>query len=52
LRLSLNAQVTPRLYDSPHKMEGRGSRFLSIYLSSLRHDTGCEGVVILKSAAV
>src|SRR5215208_1648424 len=52
LRLSVNAERTLRLYDSPHKMEGRESGFLSIFLSSRRHNTSCEGELSLKSAAV
>src|SRR5215208_550428 len=43
----VNVQITPRLYDRPHKkMEGTKRGFLSIHLCSRRHNTSsCEVVV-------
>jgi hypothetical protein len=53
LRLPFNAQITPRLYDSPYnKREGKESWFLCICLSSRRHNTSNTSIVHLPLGAM
>jgi len=52
LRLPFNAQITPRLYDSPHKREGKESWFLCICLSSRRHNTSNTSIAHLPLGAM